>query len=48
MAIAGGVNVILHPHKDVGLSQAGFLNQEGRCRSFGKTDGRGYVPGEGV
>ena len=48
MAIAGGVNVILHPHKDVGLSQAGFLNQEGRCRSFGKTEGRGYVAGEGV
>ena len=48
MAIAGGVNLILHPHKDVGLSQAGFLNKEGRCRSFGKTDGRGYVPGEGV
>jgi 3-oxoacyl-(acyl-carrier-protein) synthase/acyl carrier protein len=48
MAVAGGVNVILHPHKDVGLSQAGFLNKEGRCRSFGKTDGRGYVPGEGV
>ena len=48
MAVAGGVNVILHPHKDVGLSQAGFLNKEGRCRSFGKTEGRGYVPGEGV
>ena len=48
MAIAGGVNVILHPHKDVGLSQVGFLNKEGRCRSFGKTEGRGYVPGEGV
>ncbi|MBV9490716.1 MAG: hypothetical protein JO069_13490 [Verrucomicrobia bacterium] len=48
LAIAGGVNLILHPHKDVGLAQAGFLNEEGRCRSFGQTQGRGYVPGEGV
>ncbi|MHB8522439.1 MAG: beta-ketoacyl synthase N-terminal-like domain-containing protein [Limisphaerales bacterium] len=48
LAVAGGVNVILHPHKDVGLSQAGFLNPEGKCRSFGKSDARGYVPGEGV
>ncbi len=48
LALAGGVNLILHPHKDVGLSQGGFLNREGRCRSFGETKGRGYIPGEGV
>jgi 3-oxoacyl-(acyl-carrier-protein) synthase/acyl carrier protein len=48
LAIAGGVNVILHPHRDVALSQAGFLNPEGKCRSFGKSSARGYVAGEGV
>ncbi|HEY0790561.1 MAG TPA: SDR family NAD(P)-dependent oxidoreductase [Chthoniobacterales bacterium] len=48
LAVAGGVNLILHPHKDVGLSQAGFLNEEGRCRSFAKVAGRGYIAGEGV
>src|SRR5690606_38816249 len=48
LAVAGGVNLILHPHKDVALSQGGFLNREGRCRSFGETQGRGYIPGEGV
>ncbi|MGA1868339.1 MAG: thioester reductase domain-containing protein [bacterium] len=47
MAIAGGVNLSLHPSKYIYLSQAKFLSQDGRCRSFGE-GGTGYVPGEGV
>lgn len=46
-AIAGGVNLVTHPHKYVFLKQAKFLSSDGKCRSFGK-DGDGYVPGEGV
>jgi polyketide synthase PksN len=46
-AIAGGVNVTIHPHKYVGLSQGHFMASDGRCRSFG-AGGDGYVPGEGV
>lgn len=47
MALAGGVNLSLHPSKDVGLSQGGFAATDGRCKSFGE-GGDGYVPGEGV
>ncbi|MGD9365527.1 MAG: SDR family NAD(P)-dependent oxidoreductase [Desulfobacteraceae bacterium] len=47
MAVAGGINLSLHPSKYVYLSQAKFLSKDGRCRSFGK-GGTGYVPGEGV
>ncbi|WP_419888930.1 SDR family NAD(P)-dependent oxidoreductase [Paenibacillus xylanexedens] len=46
-AIAGGVNLVTHPHKYVFLKQAKFLSSDGKCRSFGK-DGDGYVPSEGV
>ncbi|MBV9493032.1 MAG: SDR family NAD(P)-dependent oxidoreductase [Acidobacteria bacterium] len=46
-AIAGGVNVSIHPYKYLGLSQAKFAASDGRCRSFG-AGGDGYVPGEGV
>jgi acyl transferase domain-containing protein/acyl carrier protein len=46
-AIAGGVNLTLHPNKYFQLSQAKFASSDGRCRSFGK-GGDGYVPGEGV
>ncbi|KAB8061475.1 SDR family NAD(P)-dependent oxidoreductase [Janthinobacterium sp. FT14W] len=46
-AIAGGVNLSLHPKKYLGLSQGKFLATDGRCRSFGD-GGDGYVPGEGV
>ena len=45
--IAGGVNLMLHPVRDVGLAQGGFAAVDGRCKSFGAT-GDGYVPGEGV
>lgn len=47
MAIAGGVNVSIHPAKYLTLANAGFLASDGRCRSFGE-GGDGYVPGEGV
>lgn len=47
MAIAGGVNVTIHPNKYLRLAQQNFLSSDGRCRAFGK-DGDGYVPGEGV
>ncbi|MCP3137810.1 SDR family NAD(P)-dependent oxidoreductase [Pyxidicoccus xibeiensis] len=47
MAIAGGVNLSLHPEKYVYLGQLRFLSTDGRCRSFGE-GGTGYVPGEGV
>jgi amino acid adenylation domain-containing protein len=47
MAIAGGVNVSIHPQKYRQLSQGNFTSSDGRCRSFG-AGGDGYVPGEGV
>ncbi len=47
VAIAGGVNVSVHPNKYFMLSDARFGSSDGRCRSFG-TGGDGYVPGEGV
>ncbi|MGN9913461.1 SDR family NAD(P)-dependent oxidoreductase [Phytohabitans sp. LJ34] len=46
-AVAGGVNLSLHPHKYLQLSLGRFASTDGRCRSFG-ADGDGYVPGEGV
>jgi acyl transferase domain-containing protein/enoyl-CoA hydratase/carnithine racemase/acyl carrier protein/SAM-dependent methyltransferase len=47
VAIAGGVNIYLHPSGYVGLSAARMLSRDGVCRSFGK-GGNGFVPGEGV
>jgi acyl transferase domain-containing protein/acyl carrier protein len=46
-ALAGGVNVTIHPNKYLGLSQGQFASSKGRCESFGE-GGDGYVPGEGV
>jgi acyl transferase domain-containing protein/D-arabinose 1-dehydrogenase-like Zn-dependent alcohol dehydrogenase/acyl carrier protein/SAM-dependent methyltransferase len=46
-AIAGGVNVSIHPNKYLLLSQGRFASSAGRCESFG-VGGDGYVPGEGV
>lgn len=46
-AIAGGVNISVHPNKYHMLTQGGFLSSQGRCESFG-ANGDGYVPGEGV
>ena len=47
VAVAGGVNLSLHPSKFIGLSQGRFASTDGRCRSFA-AGGDGYVPGEGV
>ncbi|MGF9908252.1 SDR family NAD(P)-dependent oxidoreductase [Brevibacillus porteri] len=47
VAIAGGVNVSIHPNKYLYLSQGKFASSKGRCESFGE-GGDGYVPGEGV
>ncbi|MFI7011808.1 beta-ketoacyl synthase N-terminal-like domain-containing protein [Streptomyces sp. NPDC050145] len=47
VAIAGGVNVLIHPNKYFMLGQGRFAASDGRCRSFG-AGGDGYVPGEGV
>jgi len=46
-ALAGGVNLSIHPQKYLNLSQGKFAASDGRCRSFGE-GGDGYVPGEGV
>ncbi|HYD79452.1 MAG TPA: SDR family NAD(P)-dependent oxidoreductase [Paucimonas sp.] len=46
-ALAGGVNLSIHPQKYLNLSQGKFAASDGRCRSFG-AGGDGYVPGEGV
>ncbi|WP_186169459.1 type I polyketide synthase [Burkholderia gladioli] len=46
LAIAGGVNLSLHPRKYVGLSQAQIVGSHADSRSF--SDGDGYLPAEGV
>src|SRR5579872_1976178 len=47
LAIAGGVNVSIHPNKYLALSGAQALSTNGHCQSFGE-DGDGYIPAEGV
>ncbi len=47
MAIAGGVNLSLHPSKYHMLGSYSLMSATGRCTSFG-ANGAGYVPGEGV
>lgn len=47
LAIAGGVNLYLHPSNFVELSASQMLSTDGRCKSFG-AGGNGFVPGEGV
>lgn len=47
MAIAGGVNLSLHPSKYITLCQGQFSASDGRCRAFGE-GGTGYVPSEAV
>ncbi|MFI1913835.1 SDR family NAD(P)-dependent oxidoreductase [Nocardia sp. NPDC020380] len=46
-ALAGGVNVSIHPGKYQLLGHGRWASTDGRCRSFG-AGGDGYVPGEGV
>ncbi|HEY8460563.1 MAG TPA: type I polyketide synthase, partial [Blastocatellia bacterium] len=47
MAIAGGVNLSIHPNKYLLLSAGQFISSDGHCQSFGE-GGDGYIPGEGV
>ncbi|HEV3038145.1 MAG TPA: type I polyketide synthase, partial [Candidatus Angelobacter sp.] len=47
LAIAGGVNVTIHPNKYLALSAGQFISSDGHCQSFGE-GGDGYIPGEGV
>ncbi|EDM74392.1 polyketide synthase of type I, partial [Plesiocystis pacifica SIR-1] len=47
MALAGGVNLYLHPSKYLTIAAQGFASSDGKCRAFGR-GGDGYVPGEGV
>ncbi|KAB8061474.1 SDR family NAD(P)-dependent oxidoreductase [Janthinobacterium sp. FT14W] len=47
MAIAGGVNISIHPQKYLMLSAGQFISSDGHCQSFGE-GGDGYIPGEGV
>ncbi|HEX3027833.1 MAG TPA: type I polyketide synthase, partial [Clostridia bacterium] len=47
MALAGGVNLSLHPSKYILISQGQFGASDGRCRAFCE-GGTGYVPAEAV
>ncbi|MFB6877490.1 SDR family NAD(P)-dependent oxidoreductase [Streptomyces sp. NPDC056323] len=47
LAIAGGVNLYLHPSDYVELCRSTMLSSQARVRSFG-SGGDGFVPGEGV
>ncbi len=46
LAIAGGVNLSIHPKKYVGLSQAQIVGSHPQSRSF--SDGDGFLPAEAV
>jgi acyl transferase domain-containing protein len=47
VAIAGGVNLYLHPSKYQSLCRGRMLSLDGKCHSYG-AGGDGFVPGEGV
>jgi acyl transferase domain-containing protein/enoyl-CoA hydratase/carnithine racemase/acyl carrier protein len=47
LAIAGGVNVSVHPNKYRMLSAGQFLSPDGHCQAFGE-GGDGFIPAEGV
>ncbi|WP_146056838.1 beta-ketoacyl synthase N-terminal-like domain-containing protein [Chromobacterium alticapitis] len=46
VAVAGGVNLSIHPYKYIGLSQWQLLGSASDSRSFGAGDG--YLPAEGA
>jgi 3-oxoacyl-(acyl-carrier-protein) synthase/acyl carrier protein len=47
LALAGGVNVLIHPNKYLLLGQGKFISSLDHCESFGP-GAEGYVPAEGV
>ncbi|MEJ2415809.1 MAG: SDR family NAD(P)-dependent oxidoreductase, partial [Exilibacterium sp.] len=47
LALAGGVNLYLHPSSYIALCSQQMLSKDNKCRSFG-AGGFGFVPGEGV
>lgn len=47
LALAGGVNLILHPIRYLDLCQMKMLSPDDKCRPFGK-GAEGFVDGEGV
>ncbi|MGI8509199.1 MAG: SDR family NAD(P)-dependent oxidoreductase [Gemmatimonadaceae bacterium] len=47
MALAGGVNVVLHPGTAVAFSQANMLSPDGRCKAF-DSRANGFVRSEGA
>jgi acyl transferase domain-containing protein len=46
LVLAGGVNLMLHPHTTVAMTKFGGLNPAGECRAF-DAGAAGYVRGEG-
>jgi acyl transferase domain-containing protein/acyl carrier protein/SAM-dependent methyltransferase len=47
LALAGGVNLYLHPSNYVQMCALRMLSKDGKCKAFGQ-GGNGFVPGEGV
>ncbi|MEC3614235.1 type I polyketide synthase [Bacillus stercoris] len=47
VALAGGVNLSLHPNKYMTYGVWDMFSTDGHCRTFGK-GGDGYVPAEGI
>lgn len=45
-AVAGGINMLLHPYPFVGFTKASMLSAGGRCKTF-DASGDGYVRAEG-
>lgn len=46
LAIAGGVNLSIHPKKYIGLTKSGVIASSKESRSF--AEGDGYIPCEGI
>ncbi|GAA3625012.1 beta-ketoacyl synthase N-terminal-like domain-containing protein [Flavivirga jejuensis] len=46
IAIAGGVNLSIHPYKYIGLSRLQVIGSHKNCRSFSDSDG--YLPAEAI